>query len=334
MPFPRLAFGENAALRITGERQIQDYLFSLQRPLSAFGYRSGEGKVRTAIRSVGLDGLFLMATASDAYYLKTETDLSSSLRIPLFGAGEVSQGKRAVRWKAGGIAVASSYDEPQQLTSERNSILIFHYRRNALTRVAKAMYGREDIHERDLSPASPRLVSTVRGAVDYAQLLMSAARLADACSSDPEHLARIGVFDVVSRLIVAQLMEGTAAADGDLEGGRKPRKEAALDLLCQRIVSQVGKPMTSTEMEELSGVSGRALRYAFQGRFGCSPQEWQRNVYLDHARDRLLADDGSIVIKTLAHDLGFSSAQSFAAFYRRRFGELPNETLAPRKRTP
>ena len=334
MPFPRLAFGENAALRITGERQIQDHLSALQRPLSAFGYRSGSGEARTAIRSVRVDGLFLMATASDAYYLKTETDLSSSLRIPLFGAGEVRQGKRAVRWKAGRIAVVSSYEEPQQLTSERNSILILHYRRNALVRVAKAMYGRENIQEQHLWPETPRLVSTVRGAVDYAQLLMSAATLAEASATDPEHLARIGVSDVVSRLIVAQLMEGTAAADGDLEGGRKPRKEAALDLLCERIVSQVGKPMTSTEMEELSGVSGRALRYAFQSRFGCSPQEWQRNVYLDHARGSLSADDGPIVIKALAHDLGFSSAQSFAAFYKRRFGELPNETLATKKRKP
>lgn len=332
MSLPRLAFGESSALRLKGEKQILEHMSALQRPARDFSYRSKAEDAETVMRCIEADDLAIMAKASVAYVVKTEGDPTCSLRISLSGEGEVRQGNRTLSWHGGGVALVSSYHEPQQLSSGTNSIYILQYRPSALQHVGRVMYGLEQLEERYFSPETPRLMSTWNGEVDYARLLVSAGAMAESCSADPAHLKKIGISDVISRLIVAQLMEGTPYAENAAQPPGRPRKQAALDLVCDHIISRVGRPMTATEMEELSGVSGRSLRYAFQSRFGCSPQEWQRNVHLDHARNRLRHDAGPIIIKALAHELGFSSAQSFAAFYKKRFGELPNETLASPKR--
>lgn len=332
MSLPRLAFGETSAFRLKGEKEILDHLSALQRPARDFSYRSKAGDAETVMRCIQAEDLFMMASASDAYVVKTDGDPTCSLRIPLSGEGQVRQGNRTLSWHGGGVALSSSYHEPQQLSSSANSIYILKYRARALQHVARVMYGLEQVEERHFLPEAPRLMSTWNGEVDYARLLVSAGALAESCAADPAHLKRIGISDVISRLIVAQLMEGEPIAENGAQPSRKPRKEAALDLVCDHILSRVGRPLTATEMEELSGVSGRSLRYAFQNRFGCSPQEWQRNVHLDHARNKLRQEAGHITIKMLAHELGFSSAQSFAAFYKARFGELPGETLAGPKR--
>lgn len=77
----------------------------------------------------------------------------------------------------------------------------------------------------------------------------------------------------------------------------------------------------------LTGLTGRALNYAFNSRFGCSPQEWQRNYLLDEARRRLLETSQTQSVKSIAFELGFASSSSLASFYRKRFGELPSDTL-------
>jgi AraC family ethanolamine operon transcriptional activator len=76
----------------------------------------------------------------------------------------------------------------------------------------------------------------------------------------------------------------------------------------------------------VSQLSGRSLNYAFQSRFNCSPQEWQRNFLLDEARRLLTTPENNASIKNVSYELGFSSASSFASHYKKRFGESPSET--------
>jgi len=93
-------------------------------------------------------------------------------------------------------------------------------------------------------------------------------------------------------------------------------------------VSQQGaSPLTNTEMEKLTGMTGRAIAYAFHERFGCSPQDWQRNHFLNLSRKFMLEARNATSVKEIAYRFGFSSQVSFSTFYTRKFGERPSETL-------
>ena len=174
MSLPRLAFGESSALRLKGEKQILEHMSALQRPARDFSYRSKAEDAETVMRCIEADDLAIMAKASDAYVVKTEGDPTSSLRISLSGEGEVRQGNRTLSWHGGGVALVSSYHEPQQLSSGINSIYILQYTPSALQHVGRVMYGLEQLEERYFSPEAPRLMSTWNGEVDYARLLVSA----------------------------------------------------------------------------------------------------------------------------------------------------------------
>jgi len=97
-----------------------------------------------------------------------------------------------------------------------------------------------------------------------------------------------------------------------------------VERVCDCVQRNVGSPLTLSKMEELTGLTGRALNYAFQECFNCSPQEWQRGFLLDEARRRLSSND-LMSIKALSGELGFSSASSFSAHSKTRFSELPTE---------
>jgi len=85
-------------------------------------------------------------------------------------------------------------------------------------------------------------------------------------------------------------------------------------------------------MEMASGLSARALQYAFKARFGCSPMAWQRRERMLKARQLLLANAHSQSITNLAYDMGFSSASAFSTLYKLHFDETPSETLDRGKR--
>jgi len=84
--------------------------------------------------------------------------------------------------------------------------------------------------------------------------------------------------------------------------------------------------LTLTEIEIATGLSSRALQYAFKARFGISPMEWQRRERMVMARTRLMQAAPTETITEVAHSMGFSSSSAFATLYKRYLGELPSET--------
>lgn len=102
---------------------------------------------------------------------------------------------------------------------------------------------------------------------------------------------------------------------------------SSLDLVCGLVRHSVERPLTLTEMELASGLSARALQYAFKARFNCSPMEWQRRERMLDARQRLLSMGDSETITQVAHAMGFSSSAAFATRYKQQFGETPSQTL-------
>lgn len=75
------------------------------------------------------------------------------------------------------------------------------------------------------------------------------------------------------------------------------------------------------------GASVRALSGAFQRFRGTTVQAFLREERLKGIRSDLLAASGDASVKAIATWWGYCSLGVFAAAYRRRFGELPSQTL-------
>ncbi len=104
------------------------------------------------------------------------------------------------------------------------------------------------------------------------------------------------------------------------------RSAKAVDVLCKFIASKGPPHMTLEQMATLTGLTSRALAFAFRRQFDCTPIEWQRNHFLDLAHQCLEADNVTASVKTVARKFGFVSSSSFSKFYLKRFGCKPSET--------
>lgn len=146
----------------------------------------------------------------------------------------------------------------------------------------------------------------------------------DIAVGDEEQLLNIGFDDVIQRLILNIL---THKDYSDASHMLASRSDNAVDILCDTILQFPGKVMTITEMQELTGLSDRSLRNAFNKRFGCTPREWQRIEHLKKARELLTSKNNNQTVKEISYSLGFLSPQSFSRHYLEHFGELPSNTI-------
>ena len=75
-------------------------------------------------------------------------------------------------------------------------------------------------------------------------------------------------------------------------------------------------------------VSDRTLRHAFNDYYGVSPQQYLKSYRLNAVRKEMIAQNPShLKITDVANKWGFWHMGQFAQDYKRRFGELPSETM-------
>lgn len=101
-----------------------------------------------------------------------------------------------------------------------------------------------------------------------------------------------------------------------------------LDLLCDYIRENPTLRITLNDMERVSGMSARALQYAFLQHYHCTPMQWLRDARLETARGMLSQPDFDLAIGVVAKSLGFSKHSTFSAFFTTRFGESPSALIA------
>jgi len=123
-----------------------------------------------------------------------------------------------------------------------------------------------------------------------------------------------------------------AALAADAEGGsalvmpagamRQARR--ALEAVEEYIRSRPYAPISLADLVQASGVSARKLNVLCHRLRGVTPMLLLRQVRLDAARARLLADPRASVTE-VALEYGFGHLGRFSAYYRERFGELPRD---------
>ncbi len=99
-----------------------------------------------------------------------------------------------------------------------------------------------------------------------------------------------------------------------------PRLRDALSFLHQHLE----KPITIDQITEHAGVSRRWLEYAFRDVLGETPYQYLRRQRLALAR-RLLSEEPSSKVYSVAQQAGFSSAKQLAIAFQQDFGMSPRE---------
>ncbi|MGI9243449.1 MAG: helix-turn-helix domain-containing protein [Verrucomicrobiales bacterium] len=155
-------------------------------------------------------------------------------------------------------------------------------------------------------------------------------RLMDAAARDPDVLHnpwfRLSLEEHFVETLLLTLDSSRAIED---QRPMTHTRQTALKNALEVIAEHADEPLQITELERLSGASGRTLRYAFQEEFGVSPVQYLHAFRMNRVFRRLRQDRSpGLTVAEVAKTGGFWHMGQFAANYRKMFGELPSKTIA------
>ena len=169
-------------------------------------------------------------------------------------------------------------------------------------------------------PHSPAAGARWRAVVD---------RMASAFPDEDAPIARAEAVRLLGHTLLTTF-PNSVAAETDARAARRDSLDASPSTLrraLQVIDEQAGEDLSLSRLAALSGVTPRALQYAFRRHLGCTPLEHLRLVRLDLVRQALRDGSAGSVAEAGAR-YGFHNPGRLATGYREVFGENPGRTLA------
>jgi len=179
--------------------------------------------------------------------------------------------------------------------------------------IVREFLSREEFPLSGAPPESPAM-STGPVTVEF---LSAWCRLLDLLST-PEDIPFLSGF--VEREIMYRILRGP-------EGARL-RAIATLGDQSHRtaraiawIKANYGRPLRVKELADVAGMAVTTLHHHFRALTAMSPLQYQKQIRLQAARARMLADD--VDAATVAFEVGYESASQFNREYSRLFGQPP-----------
>jgi AraC-like DNA-binding protein len=179
--------------------------------------------------------------------------------------------------------------------------------------IVREFLSREEFHLPDAPPESPAM-STGPVTVEF---LSAWCRLLDLLSS-PEDIPFLSGF--IEREIMYRILRGPA--------GARLRAIATLGDQSHRtakaiawIKANYARPLRVSELAGVAGMAVTTLHHHFRALTAMSPLQYQKQIRLQAARARMLADD--VDAATVAFEVGYESASQFNREYSRLFGQPP-----------
>lgn len=320
---PRLLLPSSLIREINSEAELVSQLQRGKRLVEDVAFLNPR-QTTLSLRELKIGNLVISENISDPITFKTSIDLHLSFLVPFSGSAKAIEAGRSTDFPSSSHIIQRNFSRRMELELRRfHHVAFLPLFSDLASAVSRRRCNAEEIMQKALTGRNG--ISTGRfGGLDYCDQLISLLGVVNSTNGDAEFLARIG-FDGVVVNTLAEYLVATATDTGEHPGtASKKRSDRAVDIICDHITSNVGRPLTIPCMEELTGMTGRAIAYAFQSRFNCSPQQWQRNFLLDEAHRQLASEESPRSIKAIAFEFGFSSASSFSSHYRRRFGRLPS----------
>jgi len=126
--------------------------------------------------------------------------------------------------------------------------------------------------------------------------------------------------EIVWRLLAGE--HGAMVRQIGMKDGRLGRIQRVIAHLRERYA----EPVRIDQLAELAGMSETSLHRHFKAVTSMSPLQYQKQVRLQEARNRLLADGRDIA--GVGFSVGYDSPSQFSREYSRQFGQPPGRDLA------
>jgi len=187
--------------------------------------------------------------------------------------------------------------------------------------IVREFLSREEFHSAELAPDSPAMST---GPVT-AELLNAWCRMLDLLSK-PDDIPFLS--GLIEREIMYRILRGP-------EGARL-RAIATLGDQSHRTAKAIAwiranyaKPLRVDDLAAIAGMAVSTLHHHFRALTAMSPLQYQKQIRLQAARARMLADD--VDAATVAFEVGYESASQFNREYSRLFGEPPVRDIRKRR---
>ena len=172
-----------------------------------------------------------------------------------------------------------------------------------------------------------------RSAADFRSPWLSNMRrltlfLAEEADSQDSQFAPLALAEFEQALIVACLCGNPHNFSHLLEGPLESPAPWQIQRTEAYIEANWDQPLTFEAISDAVGVSIRSIFHAFRVKRGYSPMTFLKQIRLARARDMLRRTGADNSVTEVAFRCGFQSHGHFAKEYKRRFGELPSDTLA------
>lgn len=319
MPLMPLPFGNKIAKRYSSLAHASDAMSEILSGLERLDAPESL-RFRSKIMIGQIGDLKLMANSLDPCRMHVEETGGWHLVVPVAGSASLECDNHKFSLVPGESSLL--LPNVRRIGERTNSsVAVVSFVMPKLQRVIAAMAGEEA--GKHISDQRPLAMQTDSRSGLFPAFL-TICQLIDLALKHPGLDAALGLEDMIYRWMAASIL---TRHDGD---HLQQASSSRIDAVCDLVRSSTERPLTLSEMEMASGLSARALQYAFKTRFGCSPMAWQRGERMLKAQQLLLASPPSQTITTLAHDMGFSSASAFSTLYKRHFGETPRQTLSRR----
>ncbi len=183
--------------------------------------------------------------------------------------------------------------------------------------VVRELLSREEIHAPEALPDSPAMAT----GETTPELLDACCRMLDLLDS-PQDISFLS--GLIQREIVYRILRGP--------GGGRLRAIATLGDQSHRTAKAIAwvrtnyaKPLRVDELAKIAGMGVSTLHHHFRALTEMSPLQYQKQLRLHAARERMLID--GLDAASAAFEVGYESASQFNREYSRFFGQPPMRNI-------
>jgi AraC-like DNA-binding protein len=187
--------------------------------------------------------------------------------------------------------------------------------------IVREFLTRDEFHTTNTLPENPAMAI----APVTPQLLGAWYRLLDLLSN-PEDIPSLS--GLIEREIMYRILRGPEGARLKAIatlGDQSHRTAKAIAW----VRANYGRPLRVKELADIAGMAVTTLHYHFRAITAMSPLQYQKQVRLQEARARMLADD--VDAATVAFAVGYESPSQFNREYSRLFGQPPIRDIRSRR---
>lgn len=321
---PALAFNDSRSTSTDEVNLLGDHLEAVLPKVMEFSKAYKGERFASKASAITMNGLIITTTSHTGTYLERKDSLNLDLIIPIEGhiEAEIDDFSAEV---IGGLTALLRNSERYSSKSVGNTVVI----RLDTGRLEATSASMRAGKSKPLAKTCSRLLPVEVGAMSFFNLFRILLNQIDCANGDPKILEKLGFDDRVYRL-TAGLISPNLLLSSDSTDGRRCKARSEIESLSGYLRANLTQAISLTQMEQMSGLSIRDLRYAFKREFGTGPIEWVRKQRLHAARVVLLKSTESTTVGFVAYDFCFASSSEFSHYYQLEFGELPEQTIGER----